>query len=855
MPDENMSHETDPNRFNIGPTQEHFNKFNVGAQVDGPTSQANTPDVMMQQDPVPGQPEQDPGRDQGERGAYELAAGHMRSPDLREFAERFSESEVREQGHRLLYFWIDRYVNWGEPPNNYIFADIILRAGSRVQMLRHLMERPEYPFSQDEVSAGLKPGPIRTPVPLEYKINPNINISQENGNLVWVKKVNGGEVKLGRFDSDLRWVDKLDAINVLIDNDPSLQERFGTGRFNTNRQRVDAYVVHDVTDKEARGKRKEIADAVETEVNLFEAWNNFFGKVVEQDMFASDLESYVDKMFTRIGKAVARSHSYGEIFNAPESVKGLKSFGEKTVVAYKAWKEIAEGRAMATFHFKNSEAEGDIRSEEMVVPNRYAMKRNRKLRELGEKYVAARIAQELPPAEGLTDELILHDTEENLYAAKAGDLVMDHWDEDARAAMDILRTDRGLPEVVMEGAIADKFKLLYATVRRYSEAYGFTPLEEPHLNKEEKRRKNPREAGAWATLKVLPLGTGSFPEVATVEAAARNVGTGKMKVIRVTVDQLAFGALDKNGNRILIQRDDSEEQHTRVRQAEDSSNVTDRDYWEFKLRGLDDREMWDSIQVVKQVGDEIILVPISDIKRIVPNPPQTVTSAEKVELQKKKMKLAQGTQTNEEEVPVSLYEFYGNTIFNEFNRTDIYKQYQDYTKSENDYIALKKLNKRFQVGTKALVAQAQLSKDTVEKLEQFQRIALVAGVAASIARYKPADKEKVPAGLKQEQQPTISNVIAEEPKEVTIALKRAIFNSRFVRTKTIVPIDMDITKTWADPLDEELFEFIINNRDKGPMSPWEINNEMKNAKIKPYFKDSQLDELRPLYQFLPEAQY
>jgi hypothetical protein len=406
------------------------------------------------------------------------------------------------------------------------------------------------------------------------------------------------------------------------------------------------------------------------------------------------------------------------------------------------------------------------------------------------------------------------------------------------------RTSAGeVSQAVMEGSLNDKFKLVWATARRHKEFFGSMPQEGPA------GKTHPREAGPPTTINILPQMTGNFLEVVDIDVEAKN-GSGKKEVKKITVDQKVFGAKDKNGNRIIRVDEQTGKKYSSVRIAKNSSRVRSDDYWEYEVTGLHDKEIWDSIQFVVENRDysgEVVDVDLysrNTINRIEPKPEKTLDTVKKRKLQSEKVKLAMGTNMNAQEVPEGLLDFYALGIFNEFTRTDALDQYDEYANKDKDYKKLKSLSKRFEVGTKNLARQHQLSKDTTEALEEFLRISLVAGVCSAIIAYQienKSNKHKEAAVTdKVEHQTTVDDVTAYTYDFVVEMMRRAMFKSRFVRTSS----DSSGNLRFANTKDSVLFNHIITKRNAGPFDPWKIQEAIE------YFEPTQLEELKPLYSVL-----
>lgn len=786
-------------------------------------------------------PDQEPGGDE-ERAQYEMSVGRVRPPDLREFAEQLEPGVVREYAHNLVQVWLERYVRYGEAPNKYQLDDVAVRAGSRLKILRKLMDRPGYHFMPEEVAAGLKPGFHRNEVPVEIQEDPSVDIVEREGRFYWVRKgTNGKEDVLGLFMTDAPMVQKLDKLNKLQYGRAWLQNDEGKAvdyKFDAKGFRARYFIGSVVAPDSAKEKREGLAKEVEQQLHHIESWSNILTKTSEQDIFATDLDNYVEKQFLRVGKTIARTRHYAEIFNAPATREGFKPFGEKITAAYEAWREIAEGRAIATVGIADPESPDGTRRVSFVLPNLFAYSQNQGLRDLCMTYVQNRVVKEKPSdIQNPTDEVKVEEDEDNRAAAMAAYIFMDHWDHDAASAIDVLRReDQGnfvVDAAVIEGAISDLFKLAHPTARRYNEFFGFTTI------KEKTRRPHPRVAGAPVTLKALPHLTSSFPESVTVDVLATNKATGKKDIIPVTIDQRAFGAVDNEGNRVLKKDEATGKQFTEITRAKNSGSKGETDKWVFEVTGLQDRRMWDSAQVVVKTDDDLLWFPLDAIKEMKVDAKKNPSKEERKLLQANKMRAALGASTNAQEIPYGLLNYYALTgVFNEFIRVDFLDQFNEYADADADYAKLRTLNKRVELGTKVLRTQHQLSDDTISQLEEFLRISLIAGACASIIKYEQKGDKTATVGREPEQQPPLHPQLTKAYEGVTEQMERAAFAARFVRTKTL---DDKGNLGWQEPNDSKLFKHIITNRGKGPMSPWDV---------KFYFTESQLQELKPLYSFL-----
>lgn len=814
-----------------GAGSEDLKKFKTGAQIQQPTSQSEAPDIRMQ---VSSDEEAQRAQEEEEAAQYEMSVGRFRRPEITEFGEQLQASDVREYAYNTVQVWLERYVRTGEQPNKWQIDNMAISAGGRMKQLRKIMDSPTYRFSPEEELAGLKAGVFWREPNINEQNDKTLGLKtvKKNGEdvRVWTRVVRGVEKEIGYFATDANMIDMLS------------NEGFQEFNVDKEKYRPRFFIGREVTEEKARENREKLANEVEKQVHHVEAWSNILAKVYEQDMMSGDLDNYVEKMFLRIGKMMARSKYYGEVFGAPESREGFAPFGEKIAVAYEAWREIAESRAHVKVQFADPNAPGGAREEVMVIPNMYAYAKNQGRRDLCMDYVKERVAQEKPldqekikPTESVKTE----EHDENLAAAQAGFIFMDHWDNDAVYAMDILRKEGGyLDQAIMEGSLSDKFKLVWATPRRSKEFFN-TPI------KIEKAREHPRAAGPPVNITALPQMTGSFLETVTLKVKAINKADGREELIPVTIDQRAYGTRDVEGNRAVYGA--SGKRYSEVRKSEDSSrkrkDITDKeDTWIYEVTGLTDKNMWDTVQIVlEDEKGKLKLYATDTIQKLDVRPVKKVDKKVREILEEKKMRMVEGVGMHAQEVPGNLLDWYALAIFKEYTRTDTFDQFTEYTGKVDNNI-LKKLSKKFQVGSSNLESQMQLSEDTVKALEEYQRIMLVAGVCASIIKHQPGEKGKksAPIGDEPEHRPTILNAKAKVYNDIVVPMEQSIFSSRFVRTK----VNWKGKYEWSEKMDEKLFQFVINNRDLGPFDPWTLKEEGMN-----YFTDDQLEELKPLYSF------
>lgn len=813
--------------------------------------------------------------------------------ELSRFPELLDSRAVHIHGREFAGTMIDLYYERGELMSPYIVKDTIRRGREKPELLRDIMNTGTYAFTEEEERAGLKP---REPdvvwldrIPTEYIVGLSsgiIKIEEEeaNGERVkyWKRKLNGGWEKVGRYG---------DNSGISPDLPEALREANKKPRIYVGVE------IAGVSEADARRRREELAHSLERAVKYVEELESVFDKVNEQDIFAPSDEKYLRDRFLRIGKVIVRSKDYHGIFEADATREGFAPAGKKTQEALLGWIDLLQNKAVAELEIEDPDNPGSTFRIIRVMPNAHAYAMNEGLRDLNADYVKGRLEHrfnESPPEGANADDFRYVRDKDNKRAARLAVILVDHFDLDAANPFDIvwekvakvdkagkpIRDSHGnviyemttgadgrqvpkmkIKKIEYEAAYVDSAKLTQPTARRVKERFGelldvvIGPDGKPLKDRRdpENRRSHPRVSGAPVTLLTLPELSSDFLNVTSVETLASNKADleerdrnpdkfereGKkvrQQKINVTIEQKAFGARDpKTGKRVLLEGGRSE-----VRRAREAGKISNEDVWVYEVTGLDDKRIWDEIQIPIEIGGELKFFSREDIKSINPVNTRDLSAKELMDRGAEKLDVAMGTTMNATEIPKGLLEFYAWAgIYSEFTRDDFQKQYDEYT--DKDPARLKSISKQIQVSIGLLANAHQLSKDTTRKLEEYIRISLTAGCVASMVREK--DGAKANQGILSEEQSQTHPISAVEYEGAMKGMKRRLLEAEFVRRAP--GVDKQLELGWEDSTDEALFDFIVNNRARGPMSPWDLSSNGM-----PYFTEAQLKELKPLYSLL-----
>ncbi len=761
-------------------------------------------------------PEQNEGinpQEQGEKDAqrrYEFEKmGLYRREEYHNFPERNNPEQVRHEAAKVREFWIDQWYRRGVAPYDFIVEQSIIIPGRyRVEQLTDSLPSGLYTPTEEEKAAGLVEGVHWKTLPKDFLLLPGVKTENRNGQEVWT--LNGKEI--GLFGTD--------ASEIQIYKDMG---------YDVSHLRPNLFIGREFTPEEATENREKLAKEIEVQTKQAEAWTNLLKKVIEQDIFASDLKAYVDDEFTRLGKEIMQGWAYGEIFNSPPTREGLAPFGEKLIVSLNAWREIIEGRAYTKLGFKDKETNETVFVEGRI-PNPFADSKNRRLIDISLGYVQARVNEEKPIQDKSKEEektLINANYKDNKTVALAGLLLMDHFDFDANAAKDVMKTIREEGEIdtqlVYETAFSDSAKLAVPRTQRMNSFLGYT---EDDPENAFKRRPHPRAAGSPISLRLTPNFASNFLEEVNVqvigkrlEPKIKNGKESKTKKIRLTLDQISEGTRDENGNRIVYPKDGK--RYSIATRAEKSESKNKSDEFEYELRPLSDRSLWDDVSVVKVVGEGRKQFSFTDLNSWV------IKSKEdyKGEPLPPVIDYAKGTGSLPYEMPKGLFEkFVLNTIYSQFTRMDYDKMLEDYCNPQ----FLQGLNKGITLGMSLLATQHQLSEDTQRDLEEFVRIALLANCAAAVLR----NEAKVTGGEKIEQQSQI--VLGDMYDRVIKPILASAMKARFVITEANDPAFVKLSREK----DRRLLDEILTRRDEAPLGPFDLH----------YFSKAQQAELEPLYK-------
>ncbi len=772
--------------------------------------------------------------------------GSIYRVELSRFPELLDPRAVVIQGREFIGQMVDTFYETGETVSPYVVQDTKRRTREKPELYRDIMETGAYSFTDEELRAGLVERPQQTlwmQVPDAYIAR----LSLPAGDPQKVDIVDDGTKKY--------WL--VDGQRMPFADNGELMRRTKGEKAESNRFYV-GVESRGVSKEDARRNREVLAHSIEGVGVILEAWDNLIQKTHEQDLFADSDENYVKQKFLRIGKVIMRARYYAEIFRAPETREGLAPAGAKLEQAVLAWQDLLQNRAVVEIEIPNPNKPEETIKAKRVMPNAHAYAKNWGMRELNTEYVQSRVAQQFAgerAPEGVDHQHFRHVRDkDNRRIARQAAILVDHFDLDAAYPFDLVweRDASGkmrITSVVEEVAYVDSAKLTHPTARRVKERFGDVLVVSGIHDRRnaESRRDHPRASGSPVTLYTLPELSSDFLNVTSVEVVAFNKGDlekrktnreqqVRRKVIKVTIDQRAFGAKDpKEDKRVFYGTSDSR-RWSYVRKAKEAGKKSDDDVWVYEVTGLGDNRIWDEVQAVVKVDGETTAFAREDILAITPVDSKGKTARELMADGVEKLEVAMGTTTNATEIPKGLLEFYAWAgIYGEFTREDFERQFAEYT--DKDPAKLRSISKQLGVAVNQLANTHQLSRDTVAKLEEYLRISLMAGLAAAIIVGKD-----VKTGTRSEEQPTLIPLEARGKDNIFIPLKRAMLKAEFVKRKEG---KLGNEPEWADKDEEGLFDFIVNSQNLGPMSPWDLAENGRR-----FFTDAQLEELRPLYSIL-----
>ena len=594
----------------------------------------------------------------------------------------------------------------------------------------------------------------------------------------------------------------------------------------------------------ARERREKLAKEYKSSSKEIRAVQELLTVEMEQEAFEVDIDQYMVSRFLRLGKAMYESGHDGTILNLPPSYENkemnveFEPFGEKVEKAFNAWIDVAEGRAVVDV--KVMQVDGSMGTEQRLLPNPFAMARNRGLMDLMiKKYVAPKIGLTFQPKdeEGKSKEDQPKNEDGNLIRERqltekeSAVMQLEEFDNDSAAIMALVMfrhwnfdgyyglgqegfernvgvvgeiTSQELQNLTMDITWGDITKAIMLEGRRQNEYRG-----KPGAT--EGRRHHPRAAGPPSTLGCYPMLTSHSLDLMSVQVDARNVSKpNERQKIGVSVHDFVYG----NGKSV---RERSEENAKKG--YGDKDKLVE---WEYKkAERLGDKRIWDSVELrwgIEAVG----------LHSLEGKSPEEKKQKLK-ELEGKVLDVVMGTPTHADNVPVGLQQFYaGKWMYGQLTRTDYQQQLNEITQTD----LLKKMNKGIDIGLGIMSTGQNIDKKTMKKLNEYMRITYLGGFVASIA--KPVGHSRVPEGEKMENRAQIS-AFATETEEIKDVVVSVALASGFIEAKEEKGRLLD----WENDSHKKLYENIIKNR-KAP-SPFELDGT--------FFTQQELEKIKSMYPF------
>jgi hypothetical protein len=610
-----------------------------------------------------------------------------------------------------------------------------------------------------------------------------------------------------------------------------------------------------VSPEEARQNRLKLADEFGRSVDELHAWIKLLEKKNEQDVFSGDVQAY-SEMFKRWGEVIVRAYYFGILYNLPESEKEFQPMGKKIKTAFRAMREIAEGRAYAVLI--NETEDGEVVPMEFPIPNINALPINRGLNLLAIRYAADRIEEEHPSGLITTEEtesgsrgvfssvkaedLKIVNDRENLTAAMTAHILSDVMDIDAFHSVAAKEGGQGLETYLnmvtrlsgVEGLnittefINDSGKLTHIKFRRENERRSKVGFGYGHL------KDHPRGgAGIDLNMEAVPILATHFLKAVTVQVPVRNTQNNEWSKQSITLDQRADGKTDpETGERITYEREGKK--YSTFKKGETVNGERVADELEYEVVGIDNLP-WDTFFVEWHDGSKI------DINKL-------EIVATKKDRRIKPAEIFTGVNTFAEKVPHELGRLYAYSTWYEFWMSDNpHELFEKMTEKGEPF--LRKMIKGSEVSLKMLQTEFEIDDDAMSELIEYERI--VAAATPLAAMYSPEDSKKkgtgIPESEMKELQPqgTDYSVKGTPYETYRHKLTQALFASRFVLTDDSDPNPEN--RRFKRPKDEKLFNWILLNR-RAP-SPWEVNQVLSEK----YFEDSYLKQYEPIFPYRIET--
>lgn len=588
------------------------------------------------------------------------------------------------------------------------------------------------------------------------------------------------------------------------------------------------------------------------------------GKMIEQDIFAGDVEEYLVNYFLRLGKARMDSKHYGVILNLPETYPGFEPYGEKVQKAIDLWRNVAQGKATIDVTTENR-SDGTETTKTVKLPNLFAVPRNDGLLNITiDHYILANIGTNDPEVageakNGANDALKALEAMDNHSAAITALLLIKHWDLDvewslSREGISQELTEDDISNLALELSTKDSEKAAFFELRRALEWAG-----NPNY---EGRRDHPRVAGPPSTLGCYPrLTTDALSILSTQVIAVREVGDGAIEAPDVTVLK-AFGKvagvdLDdiELGTRLNLSAKQSEElikalkskgylvAHINPENLDTVADLLLTARWKKINMSIKD-QVWGGGEITRTESgkkvvwqytpttlgeipwDNILIYDANgEVMDLTPSPEGAIENADEF------LDYLLGVQTDGFEVPYKLQGFLAyKFLFTQLMRTDYTDQFNEIASGK----LLLKINKGIDNALFIMMNAFNLDQELTIKLSNYIRTVYLGGLAASIIGTGVAGKG---ASHKLENQPQVPDTQLKSG-QVRVAIENAARSARFLPFVEEPGKQNELVEPYKTLLTE-----IIENR-KAP-NPFELSSLNINI-----FTPEELEQLKPLYPLI-----
>ncbi len=560
---------------------------------------------------------------------------------------------------------------------------------------------------------------------------------------------------------------------------------------------------------EDRKQREDIARELSEAREELQARMALLRKFNEQETFGGDLDQYA-QLFVKVGKEFVASRNYSIILNLGPTAEGLAPFGEKIENAFKAWKDIGDGKAGLTIN-------GITRK----LPNLFGMSANRGLLEFAmREYVIKKIAEKVPRSSHgpLTESKSDLDAMDDFSAAILALELYRHWDYDANSAIASKREGRAiLSEGVVDisdlnleaGALTKDTAKLFIEVRRALDATpdGISPREHMRAG-----WGNPITRGCYPILTAPALDIISCDMVLSEEQRSiiqneivSRLNSGEIAEvpfkIKMTIHDRVFGN----------ERESEEDRYkTDVEVIIKTPNGGTRKEVvtiAYEPTRLGDKQLWDSAQIITD--------------------PEFVNNEDN-----KIWQFAFGAQTEAFEVPYKLQIFCIWRSIYQMVMTENYKQqYKDVVDVGGANLLLK-LNKPLDVGLTILLESKGIKGELARKLNNYIRAVWLGGLAAAQVKGKDAAGPEEGGTLVQNSDEIHLNQVLQE-------LSNAVARTKFLPVESKGADKGKVRGGWWG-----LVEEVAKNRRAPKPSGCFVGLGVNRRRL---FTEKEIKELRVLY--------